>query len=80
MYAQEEDTLKVRAAARKADVRATTWTIMVGTLLAGILAAVAGVVIAGNIAAPLKSLTGVAERITLGDLSVNANVGRRARR
>ena len=35
MYAQEEDTLKVRAAARKADVRATTWTIMVGTLLAG---------------------------------------------
>ena len=40
-----------------------------------IIAAVAGVIITRDIAVPLKSLTGVAERITLGDLSVSANVG-----
>ena len=50
---------------------------MVGTLVAAILAAVAGAIITRNIAVPLKSLTGVAERITLGDLSVSVNVDAR---
>jgi methyl-accepting chemotaxis protein len=75
MRAEEENILKVRTAAREVDARDTTWTILVGTLLAAIIAAVAGAVITRDIAVPLKSLTGVAERITLGDLSASANVG-----
>jgi methyl-accepting chemotaxis protein len=74
MHTEEEGMLKVRAAARERDARDTTWTIVVGTLLAALAAAVAGVIITRDIAVPLKSLTGVAERITLGDLSVGANV------
>jgi methyl-accepting chemotaxis protein len=77
MNAEEENTLKIRAAAREADARDTTWTIVVGTLLAAIIAAVAGAIITRNIAVPLKSLTGVAERITIGDLSVSTNVDAR---
>jgi len=75
MRTEEEDILKVRAAAREADARDTSWTILIGTLLAAFAAAVAGAIITRAIAVPLKSLTGVAERITLGDLSVNADVG-----
>ena len=75
MNSEEENTLKVRAAARELDARDTTWTILVGTLLAAIIAAVAGAIITRDIAVPLKSLTGVAERITLGDLSESVNVG-----
>jgi methyl-accepting chemotaxis protein len=75
MRAQEENILKARTAARELDARDTTWTILVGTLLAAIIAAAAGAIITRDIAVPLKSLTGVAERITLGDLSASANVG-----
>jgi len=77
MNSAEENTLKVRAAARALDARDTTWTILVGTVLAAILAAVAGAIITRDIAVPLKSLTAVAERITIGDLSVSANVDAR---
>jgi len=75
MRTQEEDLLKVRAAARELDARDTSWTILIGTLLAALVAVIAGAIITRDIAIPLKSLTGVAERITLGDLSVSANVG-----
>jgi methyl-accepting chemotaxis protein len=75
MRTQEEDLLKVRAAARVLDARDTSWTILVGTLLAALVAVIAGAIITRDIAVPLKSLTGVAERITLGDLSASANSG-----
>jgi methyl-accepting chemotaxis protein len=75
MRTEEEDTLKVRAAAREIDARDTSWTILVGTLLAALSAAIAGAIITRAIAVPLKSLTEVAERITLGDLSGGSNVG-----
>ena len=74
MRMEEEHTLKVRAAARELDARDTIWTITAGTLLAALIAAVAGGIITRDIAVPLKSLTAVAERITIGDLSVSANV------
>jgi methyl-accepting chemotaxis protein len=77
MRIEEEDTLKIRAAARELDARDTTWTIVAGTLLAALAAAIAGAVVTRDIAGPLKSLTGVAERITIGELSVSANVGER---
>lgn len=75
MHTAEENILKARAAAREADARDTSWTILVGTLLAALVAVIAGAIITRDIAVPLKGLTGVAERITLGDLSVGANVG-----
>ena len=74
MRSQEEEALKVRAAARELDARDTTWTITLGTLLALIIAASAGAIITRDIAGPLGGLTRVAERITLGDLSVSADV------
>jgi methyl-accepting chemotaxis protein len=48
----------------------TKWTIALGTLTAFLIAALAGFVITRNIASPLRELTTVAERITVGDLSV----------
>jgi methyl-accepting chemotaxis protein len=77
MRAAEEENLKVRTAARERDTRDTTWTIIVGTLVAAIVAGVSGLVITRDIAVPLRSLTGIAERITLGDLSMSASVGGR---
>ncbi|MGA9368121.1 MAG: CHASE3 domain-containing protein, partial [Steroidobacteraceae bacterium] len=78
MHTAEEDALKAHAAARELDARDTRWTILLGTLLAVFVAGFAGVVITRDIAVPLKSLTGVAERITVGDLGANPNVGVRS--
>lgn len=55
----------------------TKWTIALGTLSALLIAAVAGFVITRNIAIPLRDLTTVAERITIGDLSVNVSAAAR---
>ena len=70
MQGEEQDLLKQRAEAAQNDAQTTKWTIVLGTLAALVLAALAGFVITRNIAGPLQALTGVAERITLGDLSV----------
>ena len=77
MNAEEDDLLKKRADAAQADARNARSTIVFGTLAALVLAGLAGLMITRNIAGPLKNLTGVAERITVGDLSSNVTVDER---
>jgi methyl-accepting chemotaxis protein len=69
MNSEEDDLLKKRADAAQADARNARSTIVFGTLAALVLAGLAGLMITRNIAGPLKNLTSVAERITVGDLS-----------
>jgi methyl-accepting chemotaxis protein len=78
MDSEEEALLKTRAEAAQVDARNARWTIVLGTLLALVTAALAGVIITRNIAHPLANLTGVAERITVGDLSSAVTVGERS--
>jgi methyl-accepting chemotaxis protein len=69
MNSEEENLLKTRADAAQADAHAAKWTIVLGTLAALVVAGLAGLMLSRNIAGPLGNLTGVAERITVGDLS-----------
>ncbi|ABE44383.1 methyl-accepting chemotaxis protein [Polaromonas sp. JS666] len=74
MEREEKDLLKQRAEAAQNDADNAKQIIVLGTLAALVFAALAGFVITRNIARPLQDLTAVAERITLGDLSVNVPV------
>lgn len=78
MNSEEEDLLKARASLAEADAREAKLTILLGTLIALILAGLAGLLITRNIAGPLKNLTGLAERITAGDLSSAVTVNERS--
>jgi methyl-accepting chemotaxis protein len=78
MNMEEETLLKTRADAAATDARDAKLTIVFGTLLALALAGLAGLLLARNIAGPLKSLTGIAERITAGDLSSDVTVNDRS--
>jgi methyl-accepting chemotaxis protein len=69
----EQVLLKQRTEAAQADAQNTKWTIVLGTLIALALAAVAGFILTRDIARPLRQLTGIAERITVGDLSVHVS-------
>jgi methyl-accepting chemotaxis protein len=77
MRTEEEDLLRARADTAHADARAAQWTILLGTLAALVFAGLAGLIITRNIARPLQQLTGVAERVTLGDLSIAVPVDHR---
>jgi methyl-accepting chemotaxis protein len=77
MHAEEDGLLQQRAALAASDARNAQGTILIGTLLALAIAGCAGLLITRNIAVPLKSLTAVAERITLGDLTASAPIGER---
>jgi methyl-accepting chemotaxis protein len=70
MDLEEDSLLTQRATATQIAARDARWTIVFGTLAAVILAGLAGLAITRNIALPLKNLTDVAERITVGDLTV----------
>jgi methyl-accepting chemotaxis protein len=74
MNSEEVDLLKKRTDAAQADARNARSTIVFGTLAALVLAGIAGLMITRNIAGPLRNLTGVAERITVGDLSATVTV------
>jgi methyl-accepting chemotaxis protein len=74
---EENDLLKTRAEAAQVDARDAKWTIVLGTLAALAIAGFAGLMITRNIAGPLRNLTGVAERITVGDLSSAVTVSER---
>jgi methyl-accepting chemotaxis protein len=77
MNSQEDDLLKTRADAAQSDAREAKLTIVLGTIAALLVAGLAGLIITRNIAGPLKNLTGIAERITLGDLSSGVTVSER---
>jgi methyl-accepting chemotaxis protein len=78
MNLEEEALLKTRADAAQIDARDAKLTIVFGTLMALVLAGLAGLLLTRNIAGPLKNLTGVAERITTGDLSSDVTVSDRS--
>lgn len=78
MHSEEQDLLKQRTEAVQADAESAKWTIVLGTLTALVLAALAGFILTRNISRPLQELTAVAERITVGDLSVNVQADTRS--
>jgi len=78
MRSEAEDSLKKRVERAQADAQNAKWTIVLGTLTALVLSALAGFVITRNISRPLQELTKVAERITVGDLSVNVQTDARS--
>lgn len=78
MNMEEDELLKTRAAAAQSDAREAQLTIVLGTLAALVLAGLAGLAITRNIAEPLRNLTGLAERITVGDLSSDVSASERS--
>jgi methyl-accepting chemotaxis protein len=77
MNSEEDDLLKKRVDAAQVDARNARAAIVIGTLAALVIAGIAGLMITRNIAGPLRSLTSVAERITVGDLSSAVTVDER---
>jgi len=78
MQNEEEGLLRQRVEQAQGDAENAKWTILLGTLAALVVAALAGLVITRNIAGPLQDLTAVAERITVGDLSVKVATNTRS--
>ena len=78
MQAEEQDVLKRRTEIADADARNAKRTIVLGTLMALAFAALAGFAITRNISRPLQELTAIAERITVGDLSVDVRTDGRS--
>jgi methyl-accepting chemotaxis protein len=78
MNSDEEALLKTRADVAEIDARDAKLTIVFGTLMALVVSGLAGLLLTRNIAGPLKNLTGVAERITAGDLSSDVPVNDRS--
>ena len=78
MEAEAQGALNSRTQAAESDARNAKSTIVLGTAIALALAALAGLTITRNISRPLQELTAVAERITVGDLSVDVRIDARA--
>ncbi len=78
MEREEKTLLDHRAAAAEWDALATKWTILIGTVIAMGVAAVAGTAITRNIAGPLGQLTRIADRITVGDMESTVSIGDRS--
>lgn len=77
MNAEEDQLLSLRGAAATKDAHDTQLTIVAGTALALALASLVAILITRNIATPLGELTRIAERITVGDLSVRVATSER---
>jgi methyl-accepting chemotaxis protein len=78
MQSEEQALLKVRSDKAKIGAEEAKTTIVIGTLAALVLAALAGFVITLDISRPLRELTAVAERITVGDLTVDLRADTRS--
>ncbi len=73
MQGEEQELLKKRVEIARSDAQNEELIIVLGTITAALVASLAGFTITRNIARPLQVLTGVAERITVGDLSVQVS-------
>lgn len=71
MTDEEEGLLKKREAEAAESASFTYWSLGLVTLVGVVLTVIIGVSVSRNIAGPLNKLTVVAERIAVGDLSVN---------
>jgi methyl-accepting chemotaxis protein len=78
IQSEEIALLKQRSEENEVDATVVKWTIVLGTSAAVLFAALAGWAITRNIARPLQQITGVAERITAGDLSVKLTTDTRS--
>jgi methyl-accepting chemotaxis protein len=78
MHDEQGALLKSRIEAAENDAENARRTFIFGTIAALILSTIAGALIARDIASPLRQLTSVAERITLGELNVTAPGGTRS--
>ena len=74
MDEEENSLLTTRSAAADEDARTAEGTLIFAMLLAVALSAAIGIWLTRNIAGPLSGLTGVAERITVGELGSAAVV------
>jgi methyl-accepting chemotaxis protein len=72
MEDEEHALLKQRSEAAETSARNTILTIVVGIISAFVTLGTLGHLITRNIAAPLRKITGAAEQIAAGDLSVNS--------
>lgn len=77
MYAEENALLKRRTDAAQADALSAQRTILFGTLLAVVLGTFIGFVIARHVAGPLRNLSDIAERISVGELNITVAADRR---
>jgi methyl-accepting chemotaxis protein len=77
MENDEQALREARITAADAAAKSATWTIIGGTLLALVIAGLAGLLITRNVAGPMRSLSLAADRITVGDLSATVDVGDR---
>ncbi len=71
MESEEVDLLKRRSEAAQSDAQNAKRALVLGTLAALALGALAGFLLTRGIARPLQDLTAVAERIAVGDLSAD---------
>lgn len=78
MEAEEESLLTSRTADAEASTKMAESSIIFGTLAAFVILGIAGLVLTRNIAGPLQDLTTLANRITVGDLSVKVATSERA--
>lgn len=78
MAREEQELLAQRSRAAQHDGESAKAVIVVGTAAAFLLAVLAGFLITRNVARPLRSLTGVAERITRGDLAATLELDSRS--
>jgi len=78
MTLAEDSLLRTRATEAQASTQSTEWTIVLGTLAALVVAGIAGLLLTRNIAGPLRNLTAVAERITVGDLAATVATDERS--
>lgn len=78
MTREEESLLATRARLAAEATSLAQATILYGTLIAIVLSALLGVFITRNVAGPLRHLTAAANRITLGDLNTNIDLGDRS--
>ena len=78
MQAEEQDVLRRRTEIAESDARIAKWTVVLGTFIALTFAALAGWGLTRNISRPLQELTAVAERVTVGDLSVDVRTDARS--
>jgi methyl-accepting chemotaxis protein len=77
MRSEEEDLLKARTDIAQRDASAAKSTILFGTGAGLVLAGLAGLMITRNIARPLQNLTGIAQRITIGELDTGVTTDNR---
>ena len=75
---EEEGLLKEREAEATQSASVTYWSLGLVTLAGLVIALIVGFSASRNIAWPLKELTAVAERIAVGDLSVNVSAEARS--